>query len=49
MAKFFVRVTENDGHDFRDVPFDDYFKAIRFKEAAEEDGTYYGWYEKEEE
>lgn len=47
MAKYTVRVTEDDGKKFRDVPFDDYFEAQRFKNDAEEDGTYWGWVEEQ--
>ena len=47
MARFTVRVTENDGKDFRDVQFDDYQAAMKFKADAEEDGTYWGWVEEQ--
>lgn len=40
---YVVRLKEHDG--FRNVRFADKQSAMRFKEAAEEDGTYWGYYE----
>lgn len=37
-----VRVTEDNDTKFRDVVFEDEQKMRKFKEMAEEDGTYWG-------
>lgn len=42
-TKYVVRLKESDG--FRDVKFDDRDAAMRFREMAEDDGTYWGFHE----